>query len=432
MGATLSGCGGDGGSGGFGGNPGGGGGTPLGYRFIPLANAGGVLPRSNILAKGTEEATPFLGAVMINDRRHVCFHAVDANELKGLYEVDYNTSGQTSPVKHLLREGDVLPDGTVVSDFSGGYLNNQDELVVVVTDPSSRSTLEVARDLGQFQPRFKDYQSVSPTCVLDGDMQPEVGLADNGDLLFICGGKDADGDSLGEVLYYCPRDVAADTVKLMGENDLLPGTNCVVRTMGCCEIGRGGNYLVQGSAATTESGNALEGDTTSGLCYLATGRVGESPEVLAADPSLGISGAVQGQVNMAARLGDGGCAFVCQTNPDKTQLYLNKTKLLEADLNGTGGSLSPRGRKILSMLPPVFGPNGLILVEVFTQAGCELLSYNGSTFTTILGTGDNVEGKTVNMILFGCMPHSVNAFGEFVIVVEYTDGESAILLGIPV
>ena len=403
----------------------------MGYRFIPLANAGGVLPKSTILAKGTEQATPFIGGVMINDRRHVCFQANDASQKKGLFEVDYSASGTTSPVKHLIQEGDVLPDGTVVDDISGGYLNNSDEVAVVVTDPDGRCSLQVSQDLGAFEPRFKDYQNVSPNCVLDGDMQPELGLADNGDLLFVCCGKDQEGTAFGEALYYCPKDKASDTVKLIGENELLPGSSCSIRTLGFCEMGQNGSFLVQGCAATTESGNALDGDTTSGLSYLAAGRAGEAPEVLVADPALGISGAVQGSVNMSARLGDNGYGFVCQTTSDKTQLYLNKTKLLDAATDATA-STSPRGQKIISMFPPVFGPNGLMLVQVFTRAGTEILSYNGQTFSTVLGTGDTIEGKTVSMILFGCLPHGINAFGEFVVVVEYVGGDSAILLGMPV
>lgn len=431
VGATLTACGGSGGvNGGTVGNFNNGF-SPLGYRFVPLASAGGVLPKSTILAKGTDQASPFLGGVMINDKRHVCFHANDETLLKGVFEVDYDANGNASEVKHLIQEGDVLPDGTVVNDISGGYLNNQDELVFVVTDAEGNSSLQVSRGLGEFQPMFKEYQTVSSDCILDGDLQPEVGLADNGDLLFVCCGKDQEGTSLGEALYYTPRDTASNTVKLLGENELLPGTNCAIRTFGFCEVGADGSYLVQGRAATTESGNANDGDTTSGQSYLVSGRVGENPEILVADPALGISGAIQGSVIMAARLCDSGYGFVCQTDSDNTQLYLNKTRLLDAATDGTG-SVSPRGQRILSMFPPVFGPNGLMLVQVFTENGTEILSYNGQTFTSILGSGDTIQGKTVAMILFGCLPHGINAYGEFAVVVEYSDGDSAILLGIPV
>ena len=301
VGATLTACGGSGGvNGGTVGNFNNGF-SPLGYRFVPLASAGGVLPKSTILAKGTDQASPFLGGVMINDKRHVCFHANDETLLKGVFEVDYDANGNASEVKHLIQEGDVLPDGTVVNDISGGYLNNQDELVFVVTDAEGNSSLQVSRGLGEFQPMFKEYQTVSSDCILDGDLQPEVGLADNGDLLFVCCGKDQEGTSLGEALYYTPRDTASNTVKLLGENELLPGTNCAIRTFGFCEVGADGSYLVQGRAATTESGNANDGDTTSGQSYLVSGRVGENPEILVADPALGISGAIQGSVIMAAR-----------------------------------------------------------------------------------------------------------------------------------
>ena len=423
VGATFTGCGSSGGGSLVSGSPP----APIAYRFVTLAGSGAVLPRSSaILTQTTGGGPPFLGGVMVNDLRHVCFHANDQAQRKGVFEVDYDADGNTSPLKHLVQEGDTLPDGRVIDDISGGYLNNNDEFACVVSDAEGEAVMYVSRGLDDFEPFFQEYDTLSEDAALEGELQPEVGLADNGDLLFNGSGRDPQGTSIGECLYYLPKDDASDTTRLLSENDLIPGTNCTFRSFGLCEIGNDGSYLAQGSAESLESQEDIPG-----LSYLASGRVGENPEILVADPALGIADAIQGTVFMAARLGENGIGFVCQTDPEHTQLYLNKEKLLDAAVQGSG-SLTPRGAKIISFFPPVFGPNGLMLVQVFTTTGTEILSFDGQSFSTVLATGDVIRGQRVAMILFGCLPHAINVHGEFVAVVEYTDGDSAVLLGMPV
>ena len=403
---------------------------PLAYRFVPLVNAGTVLPRSSsILAQAVDDGPPFLGGVMVNDLRHVCFHANDQAQRKGVFEVDYDADGNTAPIKHLLQEGDVLEDGSVIDDISGGYLNNDDEAVFVVNDADGVACMQVSRGLDSFETFFGEYDTISDGGQLDGDMQPEVGLADNGDLLFVCCGKNEEGIDVGESLYYLPKDTASQTTMLLSENDMIPGTSCAFRSFGFAEIDSNGTYLVQGCAAPLEAD--LTSEASSGLTYLAMGRIGEDPEILVADPSLGISDAIQGTVMMAARMGQLGCGFICQTDSEHTQLYLDKQMLLQSASDGTG-SLSPRNQPIVSFFPPVFGPDGLMLVQVFTTTGTEILAYHNQRFSTLLARGDLIGGKQIEMILFGCLPHAINVHGEFVAVVEFTDGESAVILGMPV
>lgn len=427
-GASLTGCGGSGG-----GTLGNGGLTPLAnaYHFLPLASAGASLPNSeSIMAQAsTEGDLPFMGGVMLNDRRHVCFHATNANGKHGVFEVDYEPGGQVDPIKHLISEGDVLPDGTLVDDVSGGYLNNDNDVVFVVSSESGE-TLQYSTGGAPFQRYFDEYDDVSPQCRLYGDLRPEVGLTDNDDLLFVCGYRDEEDRAMGEGLFCLPQGNASETILLLGEDQLLPGSSCGIRTFGLCQIGSTGEYLVQGTAAPVET-QANTDDDGNPLSFLARGKVGESPEVLVAHPALGISQAIQGSVDMGPRLGPDGYAFIVSTGLDRSQLYLNQTKLLDAG-PGDSGSLTPRGARIVSMFPPVFGPNGLMFIQVFTTVGTEILAYSGSGFSSILGRGDSVQGKQVEMIVFGALPCCVNSFSELVTVVEYSSGESAILLGIPV
>ena len=86
----------------------------------------------------------------------------------------------------------------------------------------------------------------------------------------------------------------------------------------------------------------------------------------------------------------------------------------------------------MSIIPHVFGPNGLLYFEVFTQQGMEIVVWDGSDAYTLLARGDVVDGKTVETIIFGALPDCVNANGDFAAIVEFDDGETDVYLGIPV
>lgn len=401
------------------------------YRFVPLASSGQTLPNNSaILAQAASDDLPFMGGVMLNDRRHVCFHITDQLGRHGVYEVDYEAGGQTtSPLKHIISEGDVLSDGTVVEDMSSGYLNNDDDLVFVVTSEAGE-TMQYSNNGGPLERFFDEYDDVSPECRLYGYLRPEVGLTDSGDVIFVSGYRDPDDRAVGDGLFLTPNEDPSQTVLLLSEGHLLPGSSAVIRSFGLCEIGEGGDYLIQGTAALVETDESTTADG-SPLSFLLHGRPGETPEVLVAHPALGITGAIQGSMDMGPRMGASGFAFIVSLEDSRSQLYLNSSKLLDAG-SGDFGSLTPRGQRIISMFPPAFGPNGQLLLQVFTDVGAELLAYDGQSFSSILATGDVVDGKQVAMFLFGALPHCVNTYGEFATALEYADGESVILLGIPV
>ncbi len=98
--------------------------APNAYRFVPLLASGATLPgRRVVLAQSTSDGgLPFMGAVMVNDRRHVCFHATDQAGKQGVYQLDYESDGQSSPIEPLIVEGDRLDDGTVVDTVYAGDL----------------------------------------------------------------------------------------------------------------------------------------------------------------------------------------------------------------------------------------------------------------------------------------------------------------------
>jgi hypothetical protein len=402
--------------------------TPNAYQFVPLIGSGDNLPNLQaIRAQGGAEGPPFVGAVMVNDKRHVCFHANDQSGRSGAYRVDYDSNGQTtSTTQKLIREGDTLPDGTVVEDLYPGDINSLDELAFVVDSPEGERTLQYSKDGAPFERLCSSYSKISDEADLFGQLHADITLANNSSkLVFSCCHRSGDTNE-GPALFYAPLDNLSATRKLLSSAQLLPGTTATLDTIGLFDLDDQDNYIVLGSAHTVDVGQ-LDGQY---LTCLIKGRLGEDPETLVASPELGIPSAIQGSVYSGPRLNGSEYGIIVQKDESKTEFWLSGNKLLNADFD-QGGDLSPRGGGILSMFPPVFGPNGLLYMQLFTTQGIELVVYDGVRFSTILGTGDIVAGRALQDFLFGALPHCVNAHGDLVCVAEFSDGQSAILLGTP-
>lgn len=432
VGASLSGCGASQQS--FVATGGGAGPAPLSYRFVPLVSSGKALPRSaGILGQAGADGPPLLGGVLINDQRHVAFHAADPSNLRGIYRVDVEDSDAVSEIKTLIREGDTLPDGTVVDEFSSGELNNAGDFALQVENADAVASLRCCPN-GQedFTKLAQSYEELSEQAKLCSELGEAMGLADDGTIMFVAEYYDDDGEAEGEGLFVMPGGRPELTQLVLANNQLLPGTTAAIQTFGTVEINSSGDYVIQGAASPTENGltNAEDG---SSLTYLVKGRLGEAPQLLAAHPLLGGSGDVlRGTIAMCPRLGPNGeVGSILQLDENRTELRLNRELLLQADAEN-GGSLSPRGARILTMLPPAFGPGGLLFLQVFTTEGTELVVYQSGLIRTVLASGDAVNGKVVADFLFGALPEAVNSHGELAAVVVFADGETAVMLGIPV
>ncbi len=429
VGASLSGCGGSN-SGVLGGAIGP---APVSYQFVPLVRSGQSLPQgSSFFGPAVEGEPPFLGGVMINDKRDIVFHAADQTDVRGIYRLAVGDSGATSDIKTVIREGDILPDGTGVDEFSDGELNNSGDFAVQVENAEGIDSLQYCPDGGDFVKVAESFQELSGDAKISGEICECLSLSDDGRLMFVAEYYDDEGEAEGEGLFLMPIGQGGQTQLIVSNNQLLPGTTSAIQTFGVSELYSGGNYLIQGSASPTEGGLSTS-DDGSPLTYLVKGRVGEVPQLLAAHPALGATGegVFRGSIFMCPRMGASGVGTILQTDANKTELWLNSELLLGADAE-SGGSLSPRGSRIISMFPPVFGPSGLIFLQVYTNDGMEIVLYDGSQFRTLLARGDTLLGKVVEDIMFGALPESVNAQGELVAVVVFEDDETVVMLGVPV
>jgi hypothetical protein len=388
-----------------------------------------------------------MGAVMLTDSRHVYFHALDEAQTRGIYRIDVGTDGSRSPVQQLVREGDVLPDGTVVKDFSDGDVNNGDDFVVAVENPEGTYSLQYGDSGGAFRSLAKSGQTLGSVQLAE-DIDQYQSVSDDGNIMFVAEFLNDAGDCQGEGLFVMPAGRPEETRRLLAKGDLLPGSNnAVIETFGVAEITTGGAYTVQGT------GRPASGPDPGGrpLTFLLRGVVGETPQLLVADSALASrspSNPIRtGQVFMCPRLGALGVGHIVQFGDEFTDLEItrpgrnanNTVQVARARANGyqttpNRTNLSPRGAGILTFMPPVFGPNGLVYYEVFTDQGMEIVVWNPQTLSasTVLARGDVVDGKKVETIIFGALPDCVNANGDFAAIVEFDDGETDVYLGLPV
>jgi len=381
---------------------------------------------------------------MISSVNTVFFHAKDSAGAMGCYELSVDFGG-LSPVvtgiRKVVRDGDVLPDGQTVAKVSGGDINNGGSYASVLRLNSGSDTgLYLANPQSSMQ-RVLGYQDASPG--VDGHIAQHMGdvdLHDNKDILFVAhfGNKQKGRPQVG--LFHIPGGVvSSNSILVASSEDLVPNAGGIVKSFGLIDRNDGGNFVTQAVVqldTTTAVGKSATAFKQPVLATaLLTGNVYKpgSRALLAASPSMSVSkaaGSVSGEVIMGPRLGtSGNIAHVVHTSDDDMTLYYENSRVISS------GDISPRGNVIWSISPAVVGDDGLIYFSLFTNAGVELCIYNGSLVVTVLGSGDIMPNDNYNTMLrfiFGAMNAQVDAKGRLVLIGDYTNQTSAVVVGLPI
>lgn len=410
--------------------------TPNGFLFYRLANVGDSLP-------GGVTITDLPGSVMISSVNTVFFHAKDSAGAMGCYElsVDY---GGLSPVvtgiRKVVRDGDVLPDGQTVAKVSGGDINSGGSYASVLRlNNGSDTGLYLANPQSGMQ-KVVGYQDASPG--VDGHIAQHMGdvdLHDNNDILFAAhfGNKQKGRPQVG--LFHIPGGVvSSNSILVASSEDLVPSAGGIIKSFGLVDRNNGGNFVTQAvvqlNTVTASKASTAVSQPVRATALL-TGNVYKpgSRALLAASASMSVSkaaGSVSGEVIMGPRLGtSGNVAHVVHTSDDDMTLYYENTRVISS------GDISPRGNVIWSISPAVVGDDTLIYFSLFTNAGVELCIYNGHSVITVLGSGDIMPNDNYNTMLrfiFGAMNAQVDAQGRIVLIGDYTNQTSAVVVGLPI
>lgn len=409
---------------------------PTTYRLTPVFQSGTPLPGGSsvlVAAQGaSNQDLPFPGGLLLNDQSQLFFHAVDNVGRLGIYRVDLNSANPSATIAKVIRNGDVLPDGNTAVHHSCGDLNNNNDFLIAIKTANGLNSLYLSRELGPLNRVLSAFDSLDSGITLHGHIKGSATLHDDSDFLFTSNFYDptrSRGNSQG--LFFVPK---ADTSKaelLLASGDLLPGLEATVNTIGHSQLHSQGRFVVHGAASP------LSGQSSNPhLSYVLRGKVNEEHQLLGFHPDLPHSqmmptSVAMGTAVMSPRLGHSSHSTLVHLSTNESELRVDGRVVYLAQAPG-GASLSPRGNPIVSMLPPVFGPSGLFLVQLFTTQGMELVVSNGTQSATVMARGDKLDGQTINTILCGALARGANRRAEFATVVEFTNKQHAIVLGTPV
>lgn len=426
-----------GGGGGFGLGPGGAPPLPNGYRFY------------NVLTPGVAELglplSAISGAVMMNDHSEIIFHAENTSGGFGVYELamDYGgTAPAVAGARAVMQQGDTLPGGLTVDSIRRGTTNASGNFAAVVQTGDTPSVV-LQREKTPFEPVIEFLDPAPNGTGLYGGAIGDIDLHDDDDLLVVSHFVDEEDDAeIG--LFHLPGAVDSDQGALvMQSGDLIPGTETPIVNFGLVDIDDDGDYIAQlegfiprkkrfrpgtGSAASTAS--ASNSGERSGVSAVVHGNV-YAPAARA-----GIASASRRMVeaNAPAR---GECIYGPRVSDDDVACTIHRRDTVQVlTLNGDvitrSDRHSPLGARIRGVSAPVLSPDGIVFYVLITKLGLELCMSNGLEERTILARGDLVEGLAVNAIFHAFHSQQADAAGRIVFTVEYENGQTSIVVGVPV
>jgi len=414
---------------------------PNGFQFYRLINVGDALP-------GGVTIVDLPGSAMISSVNTVFFHAKDSAGAIGCYELSVDYGGlipAVTGIRKMVRDGDVLPDGQTVAKVSGGDINKAGSYASVLrlnddNGNGSNSGLYLANTQSSMQ-KVVGYQDASPG--VDGFIAQHMGdvdLHDNNDMLFTAHFGNQQNGRPQAGLFHVPGGVVGSNSSLIASSeDLVPNADGIVKSFGLLDRNDGGNFVTQAvvqlnaTTAAKKSSAAVRQPMRATVLFAGNVYKPRARTLLAGSSSMSVSKAVQpvtGEVIMGPRLGTtNNAAHVVHTSDDDMTLYYEGARVISS------GGLSPRGNVIWSISPAVVGDDGLIYFSLFTDAGVELCIYNGIIMETVLGSGDIMPYDNYNTMLrfiFGAMNMQVDTHGRIILIGDYSNQTSAVVVGLPV
>ena len=415
-----------------GGSFGGGSGGPNGYRFVPLINTGQTLPDGRRLDN-------LLGGVLINGAGQILFHG-STPEGMGLYELtpDYSilTESTDNPpvsLRKIVAQGDRLPGGEVALGIGVAVSNARRSHAVLVRHDQNTRTLYLEKNAAGLSP-VAGFRTPLPILggLRLGGIFGDLDINEQDDLLVVDHFTRERRTASGQGLFLFKEGaVGGNSQLLLSTEDLLPEAQGAVSGLGLVDLNSLGSYVahVQGPALLP-----LQPDDppAQGLVQ-ASIQDPLSAALLAAPSSFlpvprGSSRFTPGSSVYGARLAQmsNTVAHIVHKTRDQQALYLNGQQLLQI------GDVSPGGKPVRGFSGPVLSPEGSLFGVVITEEGHELATLSRSGARVLLARGDSIGKRTVNSIVFGLHSDQVDGLGRLVFAGEFTDGSSAIVLGLPV
>jgi len=412
---------------------------PNGYRFFRVLTTGDPLPEGNTLF-----AMP--GAAMINSRNELFVYGLDQADRSGFYELLLDFGGSRPAVlraRKVIREGDVLKDSKVVDQVTSGDVNDLGSFAAVVKTTDNLSGLYLERQKSGFEPVAGYLTGMPNGAGKFGSFFGDVDIHDNDNILFVAQYAPYGIVQGRQGLIYLPGGEVNEKGSIVTSTaDLIPETGGFISGLGLVDMHDNGNYVLQayGMSQAMITGQKVSAGAgrldAEAASMLITGNVKDpftrtlrsiSSSIPVKKSTAARPGFTYGELRYGPRIGNSNkAAFVVHVNGSHMVMVYDGNPVIST------GSLSPLGNPVSSVAAPVVGADGLLYYQAVTEQGMELVVYNGVDSKTILTNGDTVDGAVLRSLFFGFMTEQVDKAGRVVFTADFEDGNTSLVIGIPV
>jgi len=420
-----------------------------GLNLPPTGPVGGSLPNGYVFYRiYSPTASPLpqvsgLSPVLLLVGNQVMFLGETTPGTFGLFSltVDYSASRpRVVDGRKIFQEQERLSDGRVLDRIGSFDANAEGDVAVVLNfdvsqGPAGQGPAAVALDKGGSHELLLDYGQALPGN--QGSYGGDFGDVDlQGQSLLAVGRYGGDGET-AQGLFHLPFEDASQATIVLNTDQEVPGADGSLINLGLVDQADDGTFVLQvfGANPLLTSGDPAPSPKGSAILRANLHDKLASSRLLAACPSLNLTRASltdlpsQGISLYGPRIdGVGTLTSHLTEGLDGTlTLYRGASPIARS------GSASPGGTIIQSILPAVLDEMGLAYYQVLTDKGMELCLNNGLSSAVILSRGDSVEGSSpIDTLAYGFHTAQVDPVGRIVCYAQMTDGQEAILMGVPV
>jgi len=419
--------------------------TPSGYRFYKMKDVGSKVSYDS----NSFDINKFYGSVHISENGIITFDAVDEANCKGIFQLGMDF-GSNYPVidweRASIVEGELTEDNRRVSSITNYDVDESGNVASVLEADLKQSEehygggLYVERDYAGHEPLLLaghtfNYGTLMHAGII-GDMSYK-----NTNTLVAAHNFSTDEDSTDtqmECLIHIPDETVSNSNLMMATGSTIPDTDSQAQMIGLVDLNTIGDFsadIFVDSIDNSSSSRVSSKSAASTGCVKMKGNLNYNKDVQSRafqlDSNDTYSSILEGSASLGGRLSAIGDVIDVVESGDKAIMTLNSNTVIT-----TGDTIG--NRTLLSINPGSYSSNGLYFYSGTSSEGKfiddTLFVYDGFSHSVVLSSGDIVtrDGAEVERILFGTTTAHVDSEGRLAFLCSFSDGTTALMLGIPV
>lgn len=381
----------------------------------------------------------FGGSSHISDNAVITFDAYDMSGNHGLFQLDLDFLGHAPICREeysALLSGDTLSDGREVRDFGAHDVNTAGNIVAVIHAKANSEHAASGVYLDESRAGFEAVLTAG-TRYNEGAFEAtgiigDVSLEDDNSMLIVANHRTETGPQ--NHLVHLPAANLHSANPLLSSEDLLASSDEQITDFGLISHNASGYFSVTVShtLSTGVETSATANSSTNPINSLVYGHV-DNPEdhlLLSAGPSFTES-THTAHIHYGPRVASDGTVY-------SKIVYADEERLIAGDsVIKTSSDTSSSGATISSFTPGCVGADDIFYYTEYTEQEGELATslyaYDGNGHQLVLASGDSLTdgGAEVSQIYFASSTNHVDAQGRLVLICEFSDKSSAVVIGIP-